>query len=177
MNWRFWRSPPARPPAVYIHEAVLEPTLCALQQFRDERSAHEGVVYWAGKTHADEWIVTTCIVPEAITTCGSFRTTAASNAHVVALLAAADLVLLAQVHSHPGSAVDHSAGDDRDALMPYESFLSVVVPHYGRTTLWPMKHCGIHRFEKGRFHRLTNREIELHFRLIPARVASLESPK
>jgi proteasome lid subunit RPN8/RPN11 len=173
VTWRFWRREKDRPPTrpvVRLHETVLSPTLAAFRASRGANSRHEGVVYWAGRAQSQEWIVTTCIVPEAATTAGSFRTSAAGNARVVALLAAADLILLAQVHSHPGNLVDHSDGDDADALMPYENFLSVVVPQYGNTTLWPLDHCGVHRFEQGRFRRLTTREVTATFRLIPVRL-------
>ena len=112
-------------------------------------------------------VITTVILPEAVTTYGSFRTSAAANARVVALLAAADLVLLAQVHSHPGRIVDHSAGDDADALMPYENFLSIIVPNYAKATMWPLDQCGVHRFEHGRFRRLRPQEVTSTITRVP----------
>jgi proteasome lid subunit RPN8/RPN11 len=154
-------------PVVRVHEAVLTQTLTALQSFGDAEGAHEGVVYWAGRATDTEWVVTTVIVPEAVTTRGSFRTSAAANARVVAHLASADLVLLAQVHSHPGTVVDHSRGDDQGALMPYPEFLSIIVPNYGSTSLWPLDYCGVHRFEHGQFRRLPKNEVAATFRRIP----------
>jgi proteasome lid subunit RPN8/RPN11 len=154
-------------PLVRLHEAVLAPTVALLRASRGADGEHEGVVYWAGITHDLEWVITTVMIPEAVTTYGSFRTSAAANARIVALLAQTGLVLLGQVHSHPGAMVDHSDGDDRDALMPYENFLSVIVPHYGNTSLWPLDHCGVHRFEGGRFRRLTRGELADAFRLVP----------
>lgn len=170
MTWRFWQQRlehKLRHPVVRVTAAVLAQTLRSLQSFGDSEGPHEGIVYWAGRTTPDEWVITTVILPEAVTTWGSFRTSAAANARVVALLATADLVLLAQVHSHPGRVVDHSGGDDADALMPYEDMLSLIVPHYGRTVLWPLDQCGVHRFEHGRFRRLTTKEVGATFRVIP----------
>jgi proteasome lid subunit RPN8/RPN11 len=170
MKWFWKRRATTAPvhPVVRVHDTVLAQTPACLQAFGDAEGPHEGIVYWAGRADAADWIVTTVIVPEALTTWGSFRTSAAANARVVALLAKADLVLLGQVHSHPGTVVDHSGGDDRDALMPYPEFLSIIVPNYGRTNLWPLNQCGVHRFEHGRFRRLTNKEIGSTFRCIPA---------
>ena len=152
---------------VRVTDIVLAQTLQSLQSFGDLEGPHEGIVYWAGRATPSEWIVTTVIVPEAVTTWGSFRTSAAANARVVALLATADLVLLAQVHSHPEKIVDHSGGDDRDALMPYEDMLSIIVPNYGRTILWPLSQCGVHRFEHGRFRRLRPQEVTTTIKRVP----------
>ena len=168
MKW-FWKRRAVNAPVhpvVRVHEVALAQTLAALQSFGDAEGPHEGIVYWAGRATDTDWVVTTVIVPDAATTWGSFRTSAAANARVVALLANADLVLLAQVHSHPGTVVDHSGCDDRDALMPYPEFLSIIVPNYGRAGLWPLDRCGVHRFEHGRFRRLTNKEVAGTFRCI-----------
>ena len=81
-------------------------------------------------------------------------------------MAEAGRELLGQVHSHPGKSVDHSAGDERRALMPYEGFLSIVVPHYARRGMRPLAICGVHIFEKSRFRRLTAAEIESRFRTV-----------
>lgn len=172
---RFWKrkrkTPEALlplPPKVYIHESVLPGSLAWLQEAQDERSAHEGIIYWAGKNFGAHWVVTTCIAPRATTTRGSFETSAASNAEVIGFLATQQLELLAQVHSHPGQWVDHSDGDSEGALMPYEHFLSIIAPNYGRTGIWPLTQCGVHRFERGKFRRLANAEIESTFRLVSA---------
>jgi proteasome lid subunit RPN8/RPN11 len=81
-------------------------------------------------------------------------------------LASAGLELLGQVHSHPGSFVDHSEGDDEMALMPYDGFLSIVVPHYARDGMRPLATCGVHLFERARFRRLDDSEVEARFRVV-----------
>lgn len=146
-------------PLVFVHEALIGCSVSLLQA-KGDQTAHECVLYWAGKNFGKEWIVTTCILPRARTTQGSVETSSANNAEVVAFLAKSKLHLLAQVHSHPGKLVGHSAGDDEGALMPYESFLSIVVPSYGRYGILPFTQCGVHRFERGRFRRLPNGEIQ-----------------
>jgi proteasome lid subunit RPN8/RPN11 len=129
---------------------------------------HERIVYWAGFETTNTSLVTTVIRPKAIMTGGSFRTTSKENARVVAFLRDRGLVLLGQVHTHPSSWVDHSEGDDTDAFMRFENYLSLVVPSYARRGLLPLASCGVHRFEAGVFRRLTNTEIESTFMLVPA---------
>ena len=155
-------------PQVLIHEVVLPTTIQALQQSGDENLAHEGIVYWAGKTMNSSWIITTSIAPRAETTWGSFETSATNNARVITFLGTHGLELLAQVHTHPGYCVDHSDGDSDGALMPYENYLSLIVPNYAKDGMLPLKECGIHRFNNGQFKRLNTDEIEKQFHIIPA---------
>jgi proteasome lid subunit RPN8/RPN11 len=153
-------------PLVWIAAELLDRTAAVLHQSGDPRQAHEGVVYWAGRRAGNECFVTTLIAPSAQTTRGSFRTSSAANARVVIYLANAGLELLGQVHSHPGSLVDHSDGDDEDALMPYDGFYSLVVPNYASQGMRPLSMCGVHLFEKARFRRLANSEINARFRIV-----------
>src|SRR5579862_1296060 len=168
--WRRRKSsrPPApRPvPTIWITAGLLERTAEVLRQSRDENEAHEGVAYWAGRRVGDGCVVTTCIAPAAETTWGSFDTSAHTNARVVIYLASAGLELLGQIHSHPGNLVGHSDGDDERALMPYEGFLSVVVPHYASRGMRPLTICGVHIFENSRFRRLENAQIDACFRIV-----------
>jgi hypothetical protein len=131
---KLWKSSQREPrhayPRILIHEGVFPQTVRILQLSRDERSEHEGIVYWAGKMSPSAWIVTTSIAPRAETTWGSFTTSAASNAEVITFLAQHGLELLAQIHSHPGSRVAHSEGDDEGAFMPYENYLSIRCPQF-----------------------------------------------
>lgn len=152
---------------VYICAGVLENTREVLVASGGPSEKHEGVAYWAGKRAGDNSIVTTCIAPEASTTDGSFQTSSRTNAQIIMCLAQEGLELLAQVHSHPGSWVDHSRGDDKMALMPYEGFFSIVVPNYGYDGMWPLTQCGIHRFTSNRFRRLSKDEVEKAFRVTP----------
>jgi hypothetical protein len=156
-----------RRPLVLIQESVVIATAKFLRSSRSRWSRHEGVVYWAGQECGLQWLITTCIAPEAKTTRGSFHVTAGSNARVVALLAELKLQILAQVHSHPGTWIEHSGGDDIGAFMPYEDYLSVIVPEYCRRGLWPLTRCGVHRFQGGGFVRLSDSEIDNNFGILP----------
>ena len=167
LTWYRWkRRAIGSAPTVWVSNAVLKQTVEVLQSSGTVSEAHEGVAYWAGRRFSDGSVVTTCIAPEATTTCGSFETSSYTNARVVAYLASADLELLAQVHSHPEFYVGHSCGDDERALMPYEGFLSIVVPHYGQRGMIPLTGCGFHIFESGRFRRMAETEVESRFKLV-----------
>ncbi len=137
-----------------------------LQQSGELDNPHEGFVYWAGRATGDEYFVLKCIAPAARTTYGSFDTSSHANARVIMCLAENGMELLAQVHSHPGTLVGHSDGDDERALMPYEGFLSIVVPRYARRGMNPLTSCGVHVFENAQFRRLDNSEVKRTFRIV-----------
>lgn len=151
---------------ILIGAQVIAETVSALRRSGTPGQSHEGVAYWAGRRLGPDAVVTTCIAPAAETTFGSFATSSSTNAKVVMFLAREGLELLGQVHSHPGRFVDHSDGDNERALMPYEGFLSIVVPNYGQGGMQPLTHCGIHLFEGGAFRRLKSPEVESRFRIV-----------
>lgn len=166
-----WSNPPQPKerrsvPTTWVSAQLLERTADLLRQSGGMGQPHEGIVYWAGRRVADECFVTTCIAPAARTTWGSFSTSSQTNAKVVMYLAGAGLELLGQVHSHPGKFVDHSDGDDDWALMPYDGFFSIVVPDYAQSGMQPLTTCGVHIFDRSRFRRLADREIEACFRVV-----------
>lgn len=129
--------------------------------------ATERIVYWAGVKRPDVWVATTVIRPDAVMTRGSFDTSAAANAAVVAYLSEAGLSLIGQVHTHPGGFVDHSGGDNEDAFMPTENSVSIVVPNYGREGMLPLERCGVHRYEAGVFRRLRGTELAASLCVVP----------
>jgi proteasome lid subunit RPN8/RPN11 len=154
-------------PIVFVLEDVIRLTGRLLRQSRRGRQRHEGIVYWAGRDTGTDVIITTCIAPRAVTDRGSFRVSAEANARAVMAMNDLHLVLLAQIHSHPGVLVDHSKGDNAGAFMPFEKYLSIIVPDYAREDPWPLTKCGVHRFVRGDFQRLANNEVEDKFRLLP----------
>jgi proteasome lid subunit RPN8/RPN11 len=150
--------------SILLHESIIAPTEAVLRQAGGLFRRHEGIVYWAGcRLDVNTYIVTTCIAPAARSGPGFFLTSAVSNAAVIAELSRNHLELLAQVHSHPGAYADHSDGDTRGALMPYEGFVSVVVPDYARSAILPLRRCGVHCFEGGTFRRLSREESRPNF--------------
>lgn len=140
--------------------------------FREStRKWKEAVAYWAGVKCADNWVVTTVILPRARTTWGSFSVSAAANAEVVSLLSANKLKLIAQVHTHPGEWAGHSEGDDLGAAMAHENFVSIVVPAYGVGGLRDLKECGVYRFEAAAFRELSREQVRDFVRWVPTEKA------
>lgn len=154
-------------PIVFVQEGVIEATGRLLRESRRGRQRHEGVVYWAGRDTGSDVFVTTCVAPRAVTDRGSFRVSVEANARVVMVVNDLHLILLAQIHSHPGRFIGHSDGDDVGAFMPFENYLSIIVPNYAREDPWPLTKCGVHRFMGGAFGRLLDSEVERKFRLLP----------
>jgi proteasome lid subunit RPN8/RPN11 len=77
---------------------------------------------------------------------------------------AKDLMLIGQIHSHPGTYVDLSPTDLHYGISA-PHFLSVVAPHYAQDpgVGWPQ--CGVHVFlPKEGFQRLSVRQIERRIR-------------
>lgn len=128
----------------------------------------EKIVYWAGVKRDGLWLVTSVVRPRAVLTRGSFKTSAGDNARVIAFLSEAGLALIGQVHTHPNDFVGHSTGDDRDAFMPVENAVSIVLPFYGRGGMLPLRRCGVHRYEGEVYRRLSDAEVESTFCIIPA---------
>lgn len=159
-------QPAAGRPTVAISEAVLVNSRLALEGTR--WAPTEKIIYWAGVKRDSLWLVTTVLRPRAALTWGSFKTTAGDNARVIAYLSGAGLALIGQVHTHPGRFVDHSDGDERDAFMPIENAVSIVVPSYGRGGILPLTACGVHRYEGVGYRRLSDDEVNATFCVVPS---------
>lgn len=95
-------------------------------------AGREGLVLWAARPDGtDRMMIATLIEPGIEGERYWLRVTAASRVDVVAYLRAHDLLVVADVHSHP-----HEAFLSRvDALHPYSArpgHLAIVVPSFGR---------------------------------------------
>jgi len=159
------------PERIWLSQMLLDKTVDLLRTFRNDTEWHEGIVYWAGVEAPGQWLLLSCLRPDAETTSGSYNTSAVVNSQAILAARRFNLHILAQVHSHPGHWIDHSAGDDLGAFMPYEGFLSVVVPRYAVHGMVPLKHCGVHRFQHGSFRRLSEAEVDQVFRIVPVELS------
>ncbi len=148
--------------SIQIQSSVAEETA----RFLRRSGKRETVVYWAGLDCGERWVVTTALCPRQCITRGSFTVDAAANAKVVQDLNAHQLVMLGQVHSHPGEFVGHSEGDDEWTSFAFPGFISIVVPTYCRNGLLPLSQCGVHRYED-HFRQLNAAEVSRLFSLTP----------
>ena len=177
---------------IYILHFILEKSAKYLQKLGER--GHESLLFWAGIEIGSSGFVTTCIYPPRVSVPSisfhpfppihplhsqtlslpvpSTYMSLEDGARMISEMRKRGLYLIAQIHSHPGSAF-HSAIDDTHAFALYEGFLSIVVPNFGKEGMDPLSKCAIYRCEAdGKFRRLTEEEIndtfvvlddEIHF--------------
>jgi len=133
--------------------AVIDETREALTHFAlagSRDGGHEGVVFWAGLQNGPLTAFTTVVIPKAEHSAQGVFVSEQAYGRAVSEARRAGVVLLAQVHSHPGADARHSDGDDDLIIMPFEGMLSVVVPNYG--TGWRgIVEAKVHQFQSGRW--------------------------
>ena len=92
---------------------------------------NEGFVYWAGKINEDKIIINSVFAPDTLSSEGSVEIKSRSNFDFVLFLSNHKLSHIANIHTHSGSWVGHSTGDDFMAPFKKPGLLSIVVPNYG----------------------------------------------
>lgn len=159
-----------RVPRLLVSEDVCIKTRQGLRSHSPPHEDHEGVVYWAGWSPADESVkvALSVVVPEAITTPGSYDVSSVANATVIDAIHEHDLELVATVHSHPGEHTSHSDLDSEAAQLPHDGYFSIVVPNYAEGGIRPYTDCGVHVYRDGTF-------VELDASAIKDRVETLPS--
>jgi Prokaryotic homologs of the JAB domain len=128
---------------------MMDATRAALESFALEGihdGGHEGIVYWLGRECEGCTIFLQAIVPEADHSWGRVVVSAAEVGRLQRAARRQQLGLLCQVHSHPGTDVRHSDGDDQLILLPFESMLSIVVPRFG-VGFAGLGAAGVHQFQ------------------------------
>jgi hypothetical protein len=116
----------------------------------------EGLVFWGGVVTAGCIQVTGVYVPAHEPQGGHVKVTADEGRWLLRRLKERDEKLVAQFHSHEGSA-KHSFGDDERAASAHEGFISLVAPNFGRDVVGP-EECGVHEYDGSRFRRLPSEE-------------------
>jgi hypothetical protein len=112
--------------------------------------------FWYGLTDDERLtdVVAAVVVPHQLQTWGNYSVPASAMRAVHSRVSPLGLRNLSQVHSHPGAMVEHSIYDDEMANS--RKALSVVIPHYGRwAARWPMG-IGVHEFQDGFWHLLSD---------------------
>lgn len=155
-------------PQLFISDCVVAELDRLLPSYGDGDD-HEGILYLGGlELPGVGAIVAVALAPEAKTSRGSFATDLMANTAVVTALGDLGLVLVGQIHSHPGEWVDHSDGDDDGALVRFEGYWSIVVPSFAARGVRPLSQCGVHVFTRGTFRRLTVEAVNKRVRVLPA---------
>lgn len=128
----------------------------------------ERVAYLDGMRLAGgDGVVTTVTVPQAQQSAGHFTVTADEMSRAGAHLRANRLVRLAQIHTHPGEAVDHSSIDDKCAYSRKQGAISIVLPWHA--AYGPLPTAGaVHVHDGEQWTRLNPIDAAAFVRLIPA---------
>lgn len=155
-----------------VTEGVLEATRqelveVALDGIRD--CGHEGLVFWGGRKREDLGVITTVVLPEVEHSHGRVHVSRRSYGIAGRRARERGLLLLGQVHSHPGSDVRHSDGDDDLIGLPTEGMLSVVVPNFG-VGFQELSEAGIHQLQDGRWVLCSPESVEEGMTTMPQRL-------
>lgn len=125
--------------------AMLDDTRTALRHWGCRHQ--EGRVLWAGKMiDQSSFRFSRIVVPRQDNT---FFSTSVEHAEIERMnlnLYAEELILAAQVHTHPNSAF-HSDLDDEMAICAQVGCLSLVVPFFARSPLHDLRSVAVYRLE------------------------------
>jgi hypothetical protein len=130
----------------YVSRDLFEKTIEVLRIRGSKRQ--EGLVLWAGgaSVNAEEAYVVSCIVPRRGHWGGGVRLDSKFLLKLSEELEKRDLLLLAQVHSHPGN-FGHSPGDEIRAASYRMGFISIVVPCFALKETHDLSGCYIYEYE------------------------------
>jgi hypothetical protein len=142
---------------------AIQDTERILAEYGNLSPPNEGLVYWGGIRNGNSRIVSLVFAPLTESNGTRVSTSQRSNFDFVRVLSWDNLVQIAQVHSHPGKWVDHSPGDDALAAFKIKGLLSIVVPEYCQNGVNLLSSCGVHRYQRASFIRLSRKYIESHF--------------
>lgn len=151
-----------------VPEAVVVSTLTALRGFHGPDGRHEGIVFWAGRHEGNDQLVASAIVPRTVHGRGFIHVDANEVGEAAHQARSRRLVLLGQVHSHPGVDTRHSDADDRLVLMARETMFSFVVADYGDGGITPAEGAGIHQFQDNEWVQICDADTSLI--VVPAAV-------
>jgi hypothetical protein len=148
----------------HIGKNILTQTEQHLKKYGRKRS--EALVFWAGWLDKKcEAHVTTCKIPRNINWGMGVRVELDGMLELMDELIAEDLVLLTQVHSHPGD-FGHSHGDEKTAASYKKGFVSIVVPNFGLVDLNDLSECYVYEYsDNWDWRRIEGNELMERFRI------------
>jgi hypothetical protein len=149
---------------VHVPEKILHVTQEHLRTH--ERVGNEGMVLWTGIKSNRDAFVKTCIHPVQQCTAVSFDIPLDENQRINTLLKQSNEVIIAQVHSHPGSAF-HSSRDDGMPITFTIGLFSLVVPNFCKKDLKDLSELSIwEHIGKGNWQEIKHKEVAERFRII-----------
>lgn len=129
----------------YIPRDLFEKSIKVLR--KRGRRKQEGLVLWAGAAspNAEEAYVVSYIVPKRGHWGGGVRLNSRVLLKLSEELEKRDLLLLAQVHSHPGD-FGHSLGDEERAVSYRLGYVSIVVPNFALIDIHDLSMCYVYEY-------------------------------
>ena len=128
----------------YLPNIIFYNTMKELRKHGKRR--REGLVLWAGGISSkDEAYVMTQLIPKRGNWGGGVKLDSETLINMYDQLARRDLVLLAQVHTHPGD-FGHSWGDEKYAVDYRIGFISIVVPDFAQRDFNDFSDCYVYEY-------------------------------
>jgi len=147
-------------PKILILSAPLwQSTLQALARYGPRRV--EAACLWYGDRKDDAARALAVGIPRQVNRARNFEIPADALAELNQLMSDG-LVVVAQVHSHPGSCTTHSPWDN--AMMVSRKIFSLVIPHYAARPCDPAA-AGIHVHDGARWIKLAPTVTQEHLRV------------
>ena len=116
---------------IHVPIAIIEQTLIELQAAGVREC--ERVVLWLGSRSDDVTVIEEAFIPIQTNASDYFKIPREGMAELMKHLRESDLIIAAQVHSHPEDAF-HSYADDHWAIVRHVDALSLVLPHFALKT-------------------------------------------
>jgi proteasome lid subunit RPN8/RPN11 len=148
------------PPVLAVPAAAWSATLEALARYKKGRV--EGGCLWYGDSAGVEPRVSIVGVPTQINRPRNFEIPAGALEALNRSVPEGHVVM-AQVHTHPGSGTKQSPWDDR--MIVSRKIISVVLPRYGRPPC-DLGDCGLHVYVDDRWRKLRPGEVNGHIRVV-----------
>lgn len=148
---------------------LLKETEKILKDYSDQDPPNQGMVYWGGVAAIDCFDIKLLFAPKTESDERRVVIDQRENSWFVSTLNTLKLKHIAQIHTHPGTAIDHSQADDELAAFRAPGLLSIVVPSYGHSGMLPLTICGFHRYDRWGFIRLTDRYVQDYFEIFDSK--------
>lgn len=138
------RPPPEPVEVYYVPRCVLEVTHTHLKE--RGRKGEEGYVFWVGAFGQNgDCLVTGCLIPKVSSSHGGVRIPPEKMAAIAHEVRKRDLLIVAQVHSHPGR-FGHSTVDEVKAVSCRRGFVSIVVPDLAQQRNLDLTQCLVYEY-------------------------------
>lgn len=160
-----WRPRPTSPYAytgklLVVTSAALSKTASTLENAGEVESA----CLWLGPMdETGNARVAAVVVPKQTNRARNYLVPGEAMLEVSALARMHGWTVVAAIHSHPGSGVEHSTYDDQ--MTPSRRAISIVFPNYGNwRNTWPFG-LGVHEYSDKYWHMLHPVDVQARVRL------------